>query len=115
MSDQLMFWKPRPDCSLSPARIAQELTWGEDVEGLIDLPIKEVLDRLKVEFPQHDEKPGLLMIGTTGGPVETTWSWQHLSIKCPGILPADRERLVAVVAEFGCTVHEMQVDRPRFL
>ena len=59
---QLLFWKPGPKVKLSAPEIARELVWGEEVEGLIDLPVREIIDRLKAEFPQHEEKSGVLSL-----------------------------------------------------
>ena len=50
MSDILLFWKARPDLAMPEDAVARELNWGEEVEGLIDLPVKEIIDRLKAEF-----------------------------------------------------------------
>jgi hypothetical protein len=106
MSETLMFWRAGPQLRLSPAEIARELTWGEDVDGLIDLPIKEIIGRLKAEFSQNRETPGLLTIHTESCHCEATWTWQHVRVECHGIAPAERERLRAILAEFGCAAHE---------
>jgi len=100
----LLFWKAGPKVTLSQAEIARELLWGEEVNGLIDLPIREIIDRLKAEFPQHDEKPGLLVCRTDGGSFEATWSWQHVRVDCRDLPESDRERLIDTVETFGCAV-----------
>jgi hypothetical protein len=102
MPDVILFWKPRADLSLTPAAVARELLWGEEVEGLVDLAIKEVIDRLKAEFPEHRETPGLLVCRTGGGRLEATWSWQHVKAELHDVASADRQRLIAVLADFGC-------------
>jgi hypothetical protein len=101
-----MFWKAGELLTLSPAEVCRELTWGEDVEGLVDLPIKEILDRLKGAFPRHRETSGLLVIEPAAGRCEATWSWQHVRLECHDISPADRQRLVEVLGEFGCQPYE---------
>lgn len=104
----LLFWKPAPSAKLSPAEIARELMWGEEVDGLIDLPIRDIIDRLKVEFPQHDEKAGLLIAHGTGGSCEVTWTWQHLRIDCRDLPTADRERLIDSIESFDCMAYDPQ-------
>ena len=79
-SHPLLFWHPGPNIKLSPAEIARELLWGEEVEGLIDLPIRQIIDRLKAEFPHHDEKSGLFTAHASPGSFQATWTWQHLRI-----------------------------------
>jgi hypothetical protein len=105
-ADQLLFWNPGPNVRLSPAEVAQELIWGEEVEGLIDLPVKEIIERLKTEFPQHDEQPGTLIGHGGDGSFEVTWTWQHLRVECHDLPAADRQRLIDAVESFGCMAYD---------
>jgi len=109
---QLLFWKAGPAVKLSPAEVARELVWGEEVDGLIDLPIREIIDRLKVEFPQHDEKPGLLIGRDGGGSFEATWTWQHMRIDCRDLPASGRERLIDAIEAFGCMAYDPQLNKP---
>ena len=107
MPDVLLFWKQRSELALSAEEIARELNWGEEVAGLEDLPVREVLDRLKAEFGQHDERPGLLVTRSPeGGSWEATWGWQFVKIELHEAASEVRQRLIDVLAEFGCRVHE---------
>jgi len=107
MSDILLFWKARPDLALPPDAVARELNWGEEVEGLIDLPVKEIIDRLKAEFPDHVERPGLLTAKTpSGGSWEATWAWQFFKVELRDMPDDARQRVIDVLADFGCGVHE---------
>src|SRR5436190_16169635 len=54
----LYFWNQPADFPSLPAGVAQELQFGNDVEGLIDLPVKEVIDRLTGEYPGAMERAG---------------------------------------------------------
>lgn len=110
MPYSLVFWKERQPLTMSPAAVAQELTWGEDVDGLIDLPIKEIIDRLKAEFPQHRETPGLLTIETGGGKCLATWTWQFVRLECQDVPADERQRLIDVLEEFGCPPYDPQTD-----
>src|SRR5436309_1249316 len=106
----LMFFKPGAATKLPPAEVARELIWGEEVEGLVDLPVREILDRLKAEFPRHEEKPGLLVCQGVTGSFEATWGWQFIRVECDGMLPGDRDRLIELLASFGCLVFDPQAD-----
>jgi hypothetical protein len=106
MPVKLMFWKAPAGHRLSAEEIGRELTWGEEVEGLIDLPIKEILDRLKSEFSEHREAAGLFVIHAAGGQAEATWTWQHIRFELQDESDHLREQLVRILAEFGCTAHE---------
>lgn len=105
-SSQLLFWKSGPHLKLSAPEVARELVWGEEVEGLIDLPIREVIDRLRAEFAEHQEKPGLLIVRVKEGTFEATWSWQFIKVDCRNLPAADRERLINTIEEFDCMAFE---------
>ena len=106
----LLFWKPGPAVKLSAPEIARELVWGEEVEGLIDLPVREIIDKLKSEFPQHEEKSGLLVGQVGGGSFEVTWSWQHVRIESRDLPDNDRERLIDTIESFDCMAYEQPPD-----
>jgi hypothetical protein len=91
---------------LTAGEVARELLWGEEVEGLIDLPIREILDRLKAEFPQHLEKSGLLTCQSAGGSFEATWSWQYVRVEHHGLPALERERLIDLIESFECMAFE---------
>jgi hypothetical protein len=109
---QLLFWKPGPNLKLSAPEIARELVWGEEVAGLIDLPIREILDRIKAEFSQSEEKSGLLTIHGAGGHAEITWAWQFIRAECQDLPAADRERLIEAIESFDCMAYEPAAGRP---
>lgn len=102
-SHTLLFWKPGPGLRLSAEEVARELVWGEDVPGLIDLPVKEIIQRLKEAFADHDERPGVLLARAAEGSFEATWTWQHVRIDCFDLSADERQRLCDVLAAFGCT------------
>jgi hypothetical protein len=106
MNDVLWYWQQRSDLAMQPPAIAQELAWGEDVDGLVDLPIREILDRLKAAFPRHRETAGHLSLEFAAGRAEATWSWQHVRLELADMNEAERQRLLDVAAEFGCTAYE---------
>jgi hypothetical protein len=95
--DVLLFWKAGPQVRLSPAEICRDLTWGEEVEGLIDLPVKEIIERLKAAFPDHDELPGQVIGRTAEGSLDASWGWQFIKIACRDLEASDRTRLIHAV------------------
>ena len=106
-ASDVLFWKPGPNVKLSAPEVARELTWGEEVEGLIDLPIREIIDRLKAEFPHHEEKSGLLIGHAASGSFEATWTWQYLKVHCRDLPPADRQQLIDAAESFDCMAYEL--------
>jgi len=107
--DVLLFWQAGPHARLSPAEICRELFWGEEVDGLIDLPVKEIIDRLKAAFPKHDEQPGLLIGHANSGSFEATWTWQYVKVACGELDTADRTKLIKAV---GYPAHDRAGNTP---
>jgi len=107
MFEILLFWKARPDLAMPPEAVARELNWGEEVEGLVDLPVKEIIDRLKAEFSNHDERPGSLTAkAPSGGSWEATWAWQFFKVELRDGSDDTRQKIIDILADFGCGMHE---------
>jgi len=103
MAEILMFWNAGPAVKLSPPEICRELTWGEEVDGLIDLPVKQIIDRLKAAFPRHEEGSGVFTGHGSSGSFDATWTWQHIKVELHDLADDDRERLIQAV---GFPAHE---------
>jgi hypothetical protein len=108
----LIFWNARQAPPLPPEQLARELYWGEEVEGLDDLPIREILDRLTEAFPRHKETTGLVQVHGEEGPFEVTWTWQAVRVDYQTLGEADREKLHEVLGAMGCDSHVL--SGPRF-
>ena len=102
----LYFWNASPALKLSASDVARELGYGEEVEGLADLPIKEILARIKQAFPQHTEEAGALIVQGGVGSSEITWGWQYLKAAVQGLPLGDRQRLIDTLEDAGCTTYE---------
>lgn len=106
MTHSLMFWKQLPTLLTPRAAIAQDLDFGEEVEGLIDLPIREVINRLRAEFPQAEERPGLLVCRTAADAFEASWTWQVVKVHYSELSDEGHRKLLSIAREFGCEVYE---------
>jgi hypothetical protein len=112
MQQVLMFWRQDPGVQQPAETISQELSFGEDVEGLVDLPIKEVIDRIKAEFTGVDEKPGVLVGRGHAGQFEVSWSWQFFRIEGPHLEEDDRQKFLSIGRDFGCQAYEPKPTFP---
>lgn len=101
----LVFWNARHSPPLPPDQLARELYWGEEVEGLDDLPVREILDRLKALFPQHEETTGLVRLHGEEGPFEVTWTWQSLRVDYQTLSQTDWDKLHQLFETLGCRSH----------
>lgn len=107
----VVFWKSRPEVPLKPAAVYQELQFGEDVAGLIDLPVKDFLTEIKTAFPNHHETPGALVAFGATGKFELSWTWQFVAAKMQDLVSVDVERLKEIFVTHGCGVYEVELDQ----
>jgi hypothetical protein len=106
MDTTLIFWRQRDGNELSPAEVARELQLGNDVEGLIDLAVQEIVAALQSAFPTAVEKAGELVWRQGGEAFEATWTWQHIACQCHALSDDSRERLLAVLERFDCPAYD---------
>ncbi len=106
----LYFWNQPAGFSPPHAHIAQELQYGNDVEGLIDLPVKEIIDRLKAEYPGAVERAGVLTAKANGGSFDATWSWQFLKLDCHDLADETRLQLCEIMQEFSAPAYDPQLN-----
>jgi hypothetical protein len=106
----LYFWNQPAGFSLPHPHVAQELQFGNDVEDLIDLPVKEIIDRLKAEFPGAVEKAGVLTAKTGGGSFEATWSWQFVKLDCHDLPEETRLRICEIMQDFSAPAYDPQLN-----
>jgi hypothetical protein len=110
MATFLYLWREVSPLSLPPADAARQLDAGDDLEGLADLPIKEMLDQLKREFSGCKEVAGLLgWIGETSR-WKATWSWQYLRIEGENLHDDQRERFFQLARDFHCSLFDPQMN-----
>ena len=106
----LYFWNQPADFLPPHANVAQELQFGNDIEGLIDLPVKEIIDRLKAEFPGAVEKAGVLSAKADIGSFDASWSWQFLKLDCHDLSEETRLRLCEIMQEFSAPAYDPQLN-----
>ena len=112
MGEVLMFWRQEPAVKQPAETISQELSFGEDVDGLVDLPIKDGIDRIKSEFTGVDEKPGVLVGRGHAGDFQVSWSWQFFRIEGSHLEEDDRQKFISIGRDFGCQAYEPKPSLP---
>ena len=99
-------WRAGNQVKLPPPEVFQMLEFGEDVEGLIDLPIKELIHEVRQVFPQASERAGIVDGASAVGRVSITWTWQWLRIEGTDLTPAEVEDISQLATRFSCSVFE---------
>ncbi|WP_111412020.1 hypothetical protein [Billgrantia lactosivorans] len=109
MSYDLNFWKYNDGIALEHQVVYERLSDGKHVEGLEELPIGAMLERLKDLFADgwrqvdettwENERRGAFQIFTTP---------QFFRVDCYGMRGEDMNRLIDLGAEFGCPLYDPQ-------
>ena len=107
---QLFMWRERADTGLSPNKIQQRFEAGDDVEGVADLPIREMLDHVRREFPGAKESAGLLQWQAGGETLKVTWSWQFLRFEVQELKDEHREKIFDLGRHFHCPVFDPELN-----
>jgi hypothetical protein len=107
----LALWNASPRVLLTPPRVFQELEFGEDVTGLIDLPIHEMIASAKQIFPQTSEKSGAVEGPAAVGRVNITWSWQWLRLEYTDLTPDEFSQVRQLGQQHGCGVFDAETGQ----
>lgn len=110
MPQLLYLWREERDTRLSPAEIQRRLDADEELEGLADLPIKEMLDHLKREFSGCKETAGQLIWTSGDERFRATWTWQYLRLEADNLTDEHRDRFFELARSFGCPVFDPQMN-----
>src|SRR5215213_6280052 len=108
MSYDITFWKEGRPVGLSPNEVYRRLSRGKRVEGLAELPVEELLARLREAFGPFDEE--LSEFETDECSIEVSRSACHFRFDLRGDVGEARGRLIALMAGFGCSPYDPQVD-----
>ena len=119
MSYELIFWRQTPTQTMSPSAIFESLSNEQDVEGLADLPIEDILSTVTRDFPGTvRERNGssewlVWMSHNEKGSFELTWSRQHIRVDSRHLHSDQMNQLIEIGAAFGCPLFDPQT-RERF-
>jgi hypothetical protein len=108
MSYDITFWKEGRPVGLSPNEVYRRLSKGKPVEGLAELPVGQVFAGLREAFGPFDEE--LSEFETDDCSIEVSWSGCHFRFDLRGDVEEAAGRLVALMAGFGCSPYDPQVD-----
>jgi hypothetical protein len=116
VSYELVFWNQEPGMCLEPRAVYGALMDGSEVEGLSELPIGQLLQRLSDVFlgairEMNGATEWLVWVRPEPSAVlEVTWSGQHLRADCRGLGNDEMNRVISVANGFGCPLYDPQID-----
>jgi hypothetical protein len=110
MPNVLYLWREQQELDVAAHAIAKQLDAEQDVEGLADLPIKEMLDYLKREFQGIQEIAGRIRWISGDERFHATWSWQYMRIETENLNDEHRDKFFELAKSFGCPVYDPQLN-----
>ena len=110
MPHLIYLWREERDTGLSSAETQRRLDADEDVDGLADLPIKDMIDRLKQDFPGCKEAAGQLVWISGDERFRATWTWQFMRLESDNLRDEQRDRFFELARGFGCPVFDPQMN-----
>jgi hypothetical protein len=113
MSYQLCFWSERPGVSLAPQTAYERLLEGNEVDGLLPLPIDAYLEALANAFPggtrEHNGAFDWFVWEGPSSMFEVEWSDVHVLVT---MRPLDEDKanvLIDLATSFGAPLYDPQI------
>jgi hypothetical protein len=111
VSYDLNFWKYKPGVSLDHQAVYEQLSEGEEVDGLEDLPIEELVARIGEVFSGWEQLDPLNYESPDGGAFPLFTTRQFLRVDCYGMVGEDMNQFVDIGSAFGCPLYDPQVGQ----
>ena len=111
MSHDLDFWRYKPGVSMDHQQVYERLSDGEYVEGLEELPVAGLIERVAVAFSVGWERlDDITWEGASGG-FQIYTTTQFFRVDCYGMSGEEMNRFIDIAAAFGCPLHDPRVDK----
>jgi hypothetical protein len=107
---ELVFWKYKEEVYLNHQEVYEALEEQPNVEGLEDLPVQVILNRIGTVFSKWekvDESSWKNKDGVGAFQVKTTS--QSIQIDCYGTQGKNMDSLVSIMEEFNCPLFDPQI------
>ncbi|HEV3416846.1 MAG TPA: hypothetical protein VG056_08545 [Pirellulales bacterium] len=111
MSYDLNFWRYTPGISLPNDDVYRRLCDGEQLAGLEDLPITEIVSQIEDAFSDWERLDEVTFDGGGRGGFQLFTTAQFVRVDCYA-LPSDTvNRFIEILHGFGCPLYDPQVGR----
>ena len=112
MSYDLDFWKYKPGVMLDHQQVYERLSDGQQVEGLCDLPIVDILQRVKIVFTDAGwEQLDELNWEGDDGAFQIFTTPQFIRFDCYSMDGDDMNRIIDIADEFDCPLYDPQAGQ----
>jgi len=111
MSYDLDFWKYKKGVSLDNQTVYLKACCdGENVDGLEDLPIDEILKKIDETFSSWEKLDKESYENSSGeGAFQIETTPQSVRFDCYGVTEDDMNLIIEIMYDFGCPLYDPQV------
>ena len=107
---ELLFWQYADEIYLNHHIVYEKLCDGEIIEGLENLPISVILNRIENVFSDWDKVDDNSWKSSRGiGAFQVKSTAQSIKIDCYGTDGKSMDRIVSVLNEFKCPLYDPQI------
>ena len=110
MGYDLNFWKYQPGKVLDHLETYQKLSDGKEVDGLEELPIEKITERVKQVFATWEQLDWQTWQSANGS-FQIYVTPQLFRVDCYGMNGDDMNLFIDIGAEFGCPLYDPQVNQ----
>ena len=108
MSYDLNFWRCKPGTTLDHQRVYERLCDGQLVDGLEELPIAEIVGRIREVFSDWNRIDDVTFEAPNGGVFQVYTTLLLFRVDCYGIDQENMNKIISVANEFGCPLYDPQ-------
>jgi hypothetical protein len=103
----LFLWRELFPLPATPSSLARRLETGcDDVEGLADLSIREMIDQLQMLFPGGKEAAGVWTWKSNEQSLQASWTWQYMRFEVEQLTDDNREKIFEFAAKYSCSLYD---------
>jgi len=107
---ELLFWQYADDVYLNHHIVYEKLCEQEHVDGLENLPIDVILNRITNVFSTWEKLDDNSWKNSDGlGAFQIKYTEQSIKVDCYGTNGKTMDKLVAVMEEFKCSLYDPQI------
>lgn len=110
MSYDLDFWRYKPGVKRDHQEVYEQLSDGEHVDGLEDLPIDIITRRINEVFSDWQKLDDVTFDGGDRGGFQLFTTSQFFRIDCYEMDGDDMNKFIDIGTEFGCPLYDPQVS-----
>jgi hypothetical protein len=111
VSYDLNFWKSRAGVELDARRTYEQLSNGERVEGLEDLPVESIFEKIREAFSVGWTQLDAVTWEAPRKAFQVFLTPQYFRVDCGGMTGEEMNALIDIGIGFGCRLYDPQTGR----